>query len=380
MSVHPSLRRGVAAFALAAVVIPAMAPLAGTLGWTPRARAAEPAVIPPAPEVIWHGSRADRVVALTFDDGWSPRILRRIYRILVRERVPATFFVTGIYVQRAPELWRTIATAGFPLANHSYLHRDTRDLTPRVAALDLALTREVVERATGRPMLPYYRPPYGARNPATDRRAAAAGFPYIVLWDTTASDTTRHATVAEVVRGASAGRSGSIVLLHAGPEVTPRALPAIIARYQARGFRFVTIPELLGAPAGGVAPAVPPEAPSRSVDRPDDEVGRGQAIGSSPAGGAPPDAAPTRPSAAAPGEGGRAAEPVGIGLPPPNRPAPVPIAAPSVASLPAREAAWARREETPATIGVVTVALLGALVVGAAFAGRRRGPESADAA
>jgi peptidoglycan/xylan/chitin deacetylase (PgdA/CDA1 family) len=368
--VHPSLRRGVAALALAALVIPATAPLAGTTGWTPPARAAEPAVIPPAPEVIWHGSRADRVVALTFDDGWSPRILRRIYRILVRERVPATFFVTGIYVQRAPALWRTIAAAGFPLANHSYLHRDTRDLTPRVAALDLALTRQVVERATGRPMLPYYRPPYGARNPATDRRAAAAGFPYVVLWDTTGSDTTRHATVAEVVRGASAGRSGSIVLLHAGPGVTPRALPAIIARYRARGFRFVTIPELLGASHGGAAPAVSPEAPSRSVDRPGQEARRGQGIGSSPAGGVPPDPAPTRPATAAPGPVGHAPTPLGRGAPPSARSGPLPAASP-----PAREAAWARRDGTPATIGVFTVALLGILVAVAAVAGRRRRPE-----
>ena len=377
---HPSLRRGVAALVLAALVIPAMAPLAGTPGSTLSARAAEPAVMPPAPEVIRHGSRADRVVALTFDDGWSPRILRRIYRILVRERVPATFFVTGIYVQRAPALWRTIAAAGFPLANHSYLHRDTRDLTPRVAALDLALTREVVERATGRPMLPYFRPPYGARNPATDRRAAAAGFPYVVLWDTTASDTTRHATVADVVRGASAGRSGSIVLLHAGPGVTPRALPAIIERYRARGFRFVTIPELLAASPGGAAPAAPaaaPGAPSRSVDRPGDGAARGQGIGSAPAGGARPDLGPTRRPTAASGAGGRAAAPAAVG-PPSARPAPSRVAALPVASPPAREAAWARRDGTPATIGVFTAALLGILLATAALAGRRRGPEGND--
>ena len=129
---RPSLRRAVVAVSLAAIVVPASAPLAGTAGWTPLARAADPAVIAPTPTVIWHGSRSDRVVALTFDDGWNPANLRRIYRILVRERVPATFFVTGIYVQRAPALWRRIAAAGFALANHSFLHRDTRDLTPRL--------------------------------------------------------------------------------------------------------------------------------------------------------------------------------------------------------------------------------------------------------
>jgi hypothetical protein len=72
-------------------------------------------------------------------------------------------------------------------------------------------------------------------------------------------------------------------------------------------------------------------------------------------------------------------EPVGIGLPPPIRPAAIPIADLSIASPPAREAAWARREGTPATIGAFTAAVLGALVAGAALAGRRRGPEGEEA-
>ena len=106
-------------------------------------------------------------------------------------------------------------------------------------------------------MLPYYRPPYGARNPATDRRAAAAGFPYVVLWDTTASDTTRHATVADVVRG----RHRRAVRLHrpaprrsggdaAGPAGDHRALPG-------PGLPFRHDPRAARGAAGGVVSAVP---------------------------------------------------------------------------------------------------------------------------
>lgn len=273
MIARPPVWRAVPAAMLAAVVVSMAASLTVVAGWAPPTRAAGPVAVAEGPTVVWHGPRTSRVVALTFDDGWNAATLRQIYRILVRERVPATFFVTGIYVQRAPALWRQIAAAGFPLANHSYLHRDTRDLAPRTVVEDLVRTRAVVERATGRPMLPYFRPPFGARNAATDRLAAAAGFPYVVLWDTTAGDTGPRPTVAGVIRDASAGRSGSIVLLHAGPSVTPRALPAIIARYRARGFRFVTLPELLGArddaspaPAWSGGAATPP--PSRSLDRP----------------------------------------------------------------------------------------------------------------
>jgi peptidoglycan/xylan/chitin deacetylase (PgdA/CDA1 family) len=345
-----ALRRTVVTLAFAALVALAAAPFAAIVGGTPRALAAEPAVMPPGPTVIWHGPRGDRVVALTFDDGWSPANLRRIYRILVRERVPATFFVTGIYVQRAPTLWRAIAAAGYPLANHSYLHRDTRNLTPRLAALDMTLTRDVVERATGRAILPYYRPPYGERNPATDRESAAAGFPYVVLWDTTGADTTRHATVAEVVRGASAGRAGSIVLLHAGPAVTPRALPKIIARYRARGFRFVTVPELLATPptpvapgesappGGGPSPAAGAAPASRSIDRPGAEEAEADAH-----------------------------VPAVVAAPAPAR-----AGSPAPSSPPARDAAWVRRDGTPASVAVFTIVIQAIVLVCAAAVGHAR--------
>lgn len=356
MIARPSLRRAVLAAALAAVVAPAAAPFAGTGGWATPARAADPAAASLPPTVIRHGPRTDRVVALTFDDGWNPVSLRRIFRVLVRERVPATFFVTGIYVQRAPALWRQIAAAGFPLANHSYLHRDTRDLTPTVEAKDLALTREAVEKATGRAMLPYYRPPYGARNRGTDRLAAAAGFPFIVLWDTTGADTEPRPTVSSVVRDASAGRSGSIVLLHAGPRVTPRALPRIIARYRARGFRFVTLPEMLGAPRTDASPAATPAAFSRSLDRPGRDARPAPAGGSVRVTTAGGHAVATR-------EGGEA--------PPPAQP--IPSADPLP---PARDAAWARRDETLPALAAWTTGGLLALLVVAAAAGRRAGREN----
>ncbi len=360
MIARPSLRQAILVAVLAAVVVPATAPLAGAAGWATPARAADPAAAVPAPTVIRHGPRTARVVALTFDDGWSPATLRQIYRILVRERVPATFFVTAIYVQRAPALWRQIAAAGFPLANHSYLHRDTRDLAPGAVARDLARTREIVEEATGRAMLPYYRPPYGARNAATDRLAAGAGFPYVVLWDTTAADTAARQTVGGVVRNATAGRPGSIVLLHAGPRVTPRALPAIIARYRARGFRFVTLPEMLGLPHVGSPLPADPSAPSRSVDRGGED------------GGHPPTGGPVAVVTA----GGHAVAPLeGGDAPPPARPAPSADPSP-----PARDAAWARREGTPASVAAFTVAVLVILLAGAAVAGRPRRPEDDAAA
>lgn len=310
--------------------------------------AADPAATTPAPRIVWRGPAAEKAVALTIDDGWSPAALRAIHRVLVRENVPATFFVTGVYVQRDPGLWRTIA-ARFPLANHSHLHRDMRRLTDREVLTDLARARTVVEAATGRRMLPYVRPPYGYRNARTDRLAAEAGFPTIVMWDVTAADTVRGTTTRRVARSAAAGRPGSIVLLHAGPRVTPRALPAIIARYRERGFTFVTLPELLGDPWSAAGPGAPP----RAIDRPGDEAATERPGGV----GSPPGAL------VASTAGGDAEALV----------TPAPPAAPVATddpAPPARDAAWARSAGTPWALAVATAALLLALLGVATLAGR----------
>ncbi len=319
-----------------------------------------PGVVPvvrdatPRPLLVWHGPRDRRVVALTFDDGWSAARLHRIYRILVREDVPATFFVTGIYVRRAPALWRKIAAAGFPLAAHSYRHGDTRRLTALEAARDFALTRAAIEGATGRPMLALFRPPYGGRNPATDRRAAAAGFPVVVMWDATGGDADRGASVRSVVRDATRGGRGAIVLLHAGPRITPRALPRIIARYRARGFGFVTVPDLLRLPTDPrvvrpVAPATAPHTPPplRAVDRAVDPPAASMSAGA---------------VATAPGPGPWSKPEASPGAP-----------AASAEARPARDAAWARQEGTQAEVAGFTAGMLVLLVVVAAIRGRRRG-------
>ncbi len=88
------------------------------------------------------------------------------------------------------------------------------------------------------------RPPGGSYTKATAQAIARAGYSTIVLWDVDARDWAGGSASTIRVR-AIRGTNGSIVLMHAGPTNTVKALPAIIASYKARGFHFVTIPELL---------------------------------------------------------------------------------------------------------------------------------------
>jgi peptidoglycan/xylan/chitin deacetylase (PgdA/CDA1 family) len=213
-------------------------------------------------EIVRRAERTDRVIALTFDDGWSPARCERILDILLEHGVPATWFPNAVHVARAPALWRRIA-AQHPIGNHTAHHRDLTRLRAREIRHEVASDERRIETVTGRPMSKLFRPPYGASDERARTIAAALGYETLLLWDVAADDAFGGATDRTVTRRASRGRPGSIVLLHCGPEVTPRVLPAIIARYACAGYRFATVEELLAGGPGVSAQAVCPKRPVR---------------------------------------------------------------------------------------------------------------------
>jgi peptidoglycan/xylan/chitin deacetylase (PgdA/CDA1 family)/heat shock protein HslJ len=211
-------------------------------------------------EVIRRGPAATRVVALTFDDGWHAGRCGEIFDTLVRFDVPATWFPNAAYVNRSPGLWRRIARR-FPIANHTTHHRSLPTLSTREMRKEITSNERRLEAVTGRPMSKILRPPYGAYDRRVLRVAGQLGYDTVALWDVSAADTSRGATDRSVARAALRGRPGSVILMHCGPEVTPRVLPIIIARYACAGFRFATLEGLLAGDEGVEATVSCPPPP-----------------------------------------------------------------------------------------------------------------------
>lgn len=196
--------------------------------------------------------RADQpVVALTFDDGPS-EYTAQVLDILARYDVKATFFLVGLNAERHPDLARRIVSEGHVIGNHTYSH-------PVWAAIEdsqhvgreLDNGQQAIARVTGvAPTL--FRPPHGWRSPWMVRLAHARGYT-VVTWSVSPDDWRRPAADVIATRVLQQARSGAIVLLHDGldtqisPPVqnTVKALPAIIEGLRGRGYRFVTVPELM---------------------------------------------------------------------------------------------------------------------------------------
>jgi peptidoglycan/xylan/chitin deacetylase (PgdA/CDA1 family) len=202
-----------------------------------------PTNIVPA-RIVSHGSFHEKTVALTFDDGTNPKNTAQILRILVQFKVNATFFPTGRSMERFEKVWRAVARANYPIANHTYAHGELAGKCFDAQRRELARAASVFDAQKITP-LPVMRPPYELFDDTTTVAAAAEGLDAVILWNVDTRDW-QGASAPSIRREALHGGRGSIILMHTGPEATADALPGIIRGFKARGFEFVTIGEMLG--------------------------------------------------------------------------------------------------------------------------------------
>jgi peptidoglycan/xylan/chitin deacetylase (PgdA/CDA1 family) len=196
---------------------------------------------------VTHGDPAQRMVALTFDDGPSGRT-PAILRVLAHNHAHATFFVVGRATRGMEPVLRQIAATGSELADHTYSHADLLALRPSARRRQLQWTRALVARATG--VQPhFFRPPYGATGPAVNRLGRSLGL-VPVLWSVDSRDWQLPGTKAIVRRVLANVRPGAIVLMHDGGgdrQETLRALPAILRALKRRHLQVVTLSRMFAS-------------------------------------------------------------------------------------------------------------------------------------
>jgi peptidoglycan/xylan/chitin deacetylase (PgdA/CDA1 family) len=185
----------------------------------------------------------ERCVALTYDDGPglpTPRLLD----ILQRRHARATFFLVGEMIRLRPATARRIARGHHEIGVHSWDHTNLTTLSTDRIRSQLLRTLRIIRNVTGvRATLS--RPPYGATNRRVRMVERQLGLAEI-LWDVDTADWL-HRDPDSVIRRALRGvRRNSIILMHDIRPTTVDAAPRLIRALRSRGFKLVTVTELLG--------------------------------------------------------------------------------------------------------------------------------------
>ena len=192
-----------------------------------------------------------KVIALTFDDGPDPKYTPAVLELAREAKIKLTFFLVGEQIQLYPELARREVAEGHAIGNHTWDHHVMTSLSQRQDLSEIQRCEDEIEQVCGQ-RTRLFRPPKGLFDDHTLSAAAALGY-RTVLWSVALEH--HHRNPQQMAqRVIEMARPGMIILAHDGEIGHPtdrsrtlQALAILVAGLQQKGYRFVTVPELLEA-------------------------------------------------------------------------------------------------------------------------------------
>jgi polysaccharide deacetylase family sporulation protein PdaB len=209
------------------------------------------AIVPKIKMPMFYVETKEPVVALTFDISWGQQQVLGVLDILREKNVKSTFFLSGPWAKRYPNLVQEIAGAGHDIGSHGDAHVDLSHYSRDEVAKNISTAHEDLLDAAGR-VSPYFRPPNGDYDDVVVDTARSLGYE-TVIWAVDSLDWKNPGVDFMVDRVLGRIFPGAIVLMHASDssQQIQDALPLIIDGLREKGFRLVPLSELLrlGTPA-----------------------------------------------------------------------------------------------------------------------------------
>lgn len=217
---------------------------------------------PVGPQITFNSVHVDGpYIAMTFDDGPSEKLTPKLLDLLAAHHMKVTFFVVGQCVAEYPDILKRAAREGHEIANHSWSHPNLGKMSDDAVRRELQKTDDAIKAAIGtRPTL--MRPPYGSLT-ARQKNWIHDEFGYrVIIWDVDPLDWKRPGPSVVRERIVRETHPGSIILSHDIHPPTIEAMPSTFDELEAKGFKFVTVSELLA-----LAKPMPLKASSTVVPR-----------------------------------------------------------------------------------------------------------------
>ena len=197
-------------------------------------------------KIIKENSNENMEIAITFDDGPHPKETAKILDVLKKYDAKATFFVVGKHVKWYPDSVIRASKEGHEIGNHTYTHPDISTLSEEQLKTEIKDCENIImEKTRQKPKV--FRPPFGNYNKrCLEELSKDLGYTVVLWsgvdvrdWQNPSSNQISNKIINNV-------KPGDIILLHDyGTENTIKALDTIIPSLQQKGYKFVTVSELL---------------------------------------------------------------------------------------------------------------------------------------
>jgi peptidoglycan-N-acetylglucosamine deacetylase len=196
-------------------------------------------------------------VVLTFDDGPSPADTREILAALAKECTKATFFMVGEMVATHPEMVKEVAAQGHTIGTHTWSHPNVARLSLPEVKQEVESTFDIVQKNSTEPVAPFFRYPYLSSSKLSEDYFKSRNIGQFAV-DVDSNDWRVRSSgpvVARVMAGLKA-RGRGIVLMHDIHKWTADAVPTLLAKLKAGGYKIVQLKAK--APVQVIADIAPP--------------------------------------------------------------------------------------------------------------------------
>ncbi|MFT6815356.1 MAG: peptidoglycan/xylan/chitin deacetylase (PgdA/CDA1 family) [Sphingobacteriales bacterium] len=188
------------------------------------------------PGFIWHKSRAEKVIYLTFDDGPIPEVTPWVLNELKRYEAKATFFCIGDNIQKHPNVFQKVKDQGHQIGNHTNNHLNGWGTKPKEYRANWELFQKKQESEL-------FRPPYGkiTRLEAVWVQKTMK----VVMWDVLSADFDPKVTPEKCLSNVLGKcKYGSIVVFHDSIksfENLKYTLPKVLEHFSSLGYTFKSL-------------------------------------------------------------------------------------------------------------------------------------------
>lgn len=183
-------------------------------------------------------------IAISFDATWGADYTEQLLDTLAEHDIKTTFFLCGRWIQEYPEKTKLIADRGHEIGNHSLTHPHMTQINRSKMKHEILETHRLIKKITGQEAN-LFRCPFGEYNNAVIEACEETNY-FAIQWDVDSLDWRSYADADFIYnRITEKVKPGSIVLFHNNGAHTAEALPRIITKLQAEGYKIVPISELL---------------------------------------------------------------------------------------------------------------------------------------
>lgn len=198
-------------------------------------------------DAYYLGDTNEKVVYLTFDEGYENGNTGKILDILKELNVPAAFFVVKPYIDKEPDLVKRMVDEGHVVGNHSVHHPSMAQIhDSEKFKAELTGVEDAYKELTGQDMPKFFRPPMGKYSKESLEMTKNLGYKTI-FWSFAYKDwlVNDQPTEAKGIEKITNGcHPGCIMLLHAVSDTNTKILKQVIENLQNSGYEFKSLNDL----------------------------------------------------------------------------------------------------------------------------------------